>query len=214
MGPDEVSEIIRVWRDRYNALLTRPEIRAAVVFKNFGALAGTSLLHTHSQVVAVPVYLPRMLRRLDVARRYFDDTGHCVYDDVIVAERDDGRRMVAEIGRFAAFAPFASQSPFETWIVPTTHQSSFASLGDEHLGDLAQILIRVLAAVRQACGDPDYNLVLLSAPANETSEAFLWHLRLLPKLSTPAGFELGSAMSINTMAPEDAAQTLREAVTD
>ena len=32
---------------------------------------------------------------------------------------------------------------------------------------------------------------------------------ILPKLATPAGFEIGSAMSINPVAPEDAAEALR-----
>jgi UDPglucose--hexose-1-phosphate uridylyltransferase len=153
-----------------------------------------------------------MLRRLDVARRYFDDTGRCVYDDVVAAERETRARIVAEVGRFAAFTPFASQSPFETWIAPTLHEPSFGNLADEDLPDFAELLVRVLAAIRRACGDPDYNLVVYSAPANEAVEAFLWHVRVLPKLSTPAGFELGSGMSINTMAPEDAAGSLREAM--
>jgi len=34
----------------------------------------------------------------------------------------------------------------------------------------------------------------------------------VPKLSTQAGFELGSAMSINTVLPEDAATSLRNAL--
>jgi galactose-1-phosphate uridylyltransferase len=37
-------------------------------------------------------------------------------------------------------------------------------------------------------------------------------LKLIPKLSTPAGFEMGSAMSINTVPPEDAATRLRVAL--
>jgi UDPglucose--hexose-1-phosphate uridylyltransferase len=212
MDQEEVAEVIEVWRSRYRDLIARPEVRAVVVFKNFGPLAGTSLTHPHSQVVATPVFLPRLLRRLDVATRYFDENGVCVYDDVIAAEREVRLRVVDECGSFIALAPFAANSPYETWVLPSFHQGSFGDLSDEEIDDLACILIRTFTAIRRACGDPDFNLVLYSAPTNgHTDEVFHWHIKILPKLATPAGFEIGSAMSINVVAPEDAADALRRA---
>jgi UDPglucose--hexose-1-phosphate uridylyltransferase len=212
MSADEVARVIWVWRGRYRSLITVPETRAVVVFKNFGPLAGTSLVHPHSQVVATPVFLPRLLRRLDVATRYFDENGVCVYDDVLAAEREVRLRIVDECGGFLAFEPFASNSPYETWVLPTFHQGSFGDLADEEVDDLACVLTRTLTALRRACGDPDFNLVLYSAPTNgHTDEVFHWHIKIIPKLATPAGFEIGSAMSINTVLPEDAAEALRRA---
>lgn len=212
MTQAHVAEIVEMWRTRYRALIARPEVRAVVVFKNFGPLAGTSLAHPHSQVVATPVFLPRLLRRLDVATRYFDENGVCVYDDVIAAERDARLRIVDECGGFLALEPFASNSPYETWVIPSFHQGSFGDLADEEVDDLACVLTRTLTAIRRACGDPDFNLVLYSAPTNgHTDEVFHWHIKILPKIATPAGFEIGSAMSINTVLPEDAAETLRAA---
>jgi len=210
----EVAGVVWVWRERYRSLIARTDVRAVVVFKNFGVLAGTSLTHAHSQIVATPVFLPRLLRRLDVATRYFDENGGCVYDDVIAAERRAGERLVEEYGGFVAFEPWAAQSPFETWIAPTFHQGSFGDLADEEVDDLAGILIRTLSAVRRACGDPDFNLVMYSAPTNggHAEEVFHWHLKLIPRIATQAGFEIGSAMSINTVAPEDAAALLRAAL--
>jgi len=213
MSTDEGVQAITAWRARYRLLLERPDIRAAVVFKNFGRSAGASLTHPHSQIVASPVFLPRLLRRLDAATRYADENGSCVYDDVVAAERGAGHRMVDEKGRFVAFSPFASQSPYETWIVPTVHGSSLGRLHDDDLPALADILIRVLGAIRKVCGDPDLNFVVYSAETDGRANAvFCWHIKILPKLSTPAGFELSSAMNINTVAPEDAARELREAL--
>jgi UDPglucose--hexose-1-phosphate uridylyltransferase len=212
MTVEEVGLVVRMWRTRYRALLARRWIRAVVVFKNFGPLAGTSLVHTHSQIVATPVNLPRLLRRLEVARRYTDEHGSCVYDDVLSVERDAGTRIVAE-GRFVALSPFAAGTPFETWIVPSEHQPDFGDLPDDAIEPLARVIRAVLAAIREACGDPDFNLVMFSAPFDGPSvRSFHWHIKILPKLSTPAGFELGSAMSINTMPPEDAAGALRAAL--
>jgi UDPglucose--hexose-1-phosphate uridylyltransferase len=213
MDEAQVALVLRTWRERYRALIKEHHVRAVVVFKNFGPLAGTSLIHTHSQIVATPVYLPRLLRRLDVATRYFDENGVCVYDDVVASEREAGDRVVEESGSFMAIEPWASNSPFETWILPTFHEGSFGEIDDGQAMDLARILIRTLAAVRKACGDPDFNLVMYSATnGSETDRAFHWHLKLVPKLSTPAGFEIGSAMGINVVPPEDAAARLRAAL--
>lgn len=212
MSQADVARVMHVWRTRYRELIRRPHIRAVVIFKNFGALAGTSLAHPHSQVVGTPVFLPRLLRRLDVATRYYDENGVCVYDDVIAAEKDAKSRIVDECGRFIAFEPFAAGSPFETWIAPSFHQGSFEDLADEDVDDLACILTHTLSAIRRACGDPDLNLVMYSAPINGHEVVFHWHIKILPKLSTPAGFEIGSAMSINTVPPEDAALALRGAL--
>ncbi|HEY7659745.1 MAG TPA: galactose-1-phosphate uridylyltransferase [Actinomycetota bacterium] len=214
LDPADVSLVVRVWLERYRTLIASPDVRAVVVFKNFGALAGTSLTHPHSQIVATPVFLPRLLRRLNVASRYYDENGVCVYDDVIAAEQTAADRIVLEQGGFVAFEPWAAQSPFETWIAPTFHQGSFGDLADEHVDDLAEILVRTLTALRGAAGDPDFNLVLYSAPTNgwDSDRVFHWHLKLIPRISTQAGFEIGSAMSINTLAPEDAAEALRAAL--
>jgi UDPglucose--hexose-1-phosphate uridylyltransferase len=213
MSLDRLTRVIRVWRDRYVALKADPTTKGVVVFKNFGERAGTSLIHPHSQIVATPVFPPDSLRRYAVATRYYDDTGHCVYDDLLEAEIQRGDRLVSRVDGFAAVAPFAARVPFETWIMPLRHQTSFGQLEDDLLPALAEILRGILGALRRVAGDPDFNVVVLSAPSHEEWKPFfLWHLRILPRLATAAGFELGSGMYINTVAPEASAQLLREAM--
>jgi len=57
----------------------------------------------------------------------------------------------------------------------------------------------------------DLNLTIDDVPRGDADkEYFRWHVRILPRLSTPAGFEMGSGMSINTVLPEKAAAFLRE----
>jgi UDPglucose--hexose-1-phosphate uridylyltransferase len=61
--------------------------------------------------------------------------------------------------------------------------------------------------------DPDYNLIIQSAPpGDEKQQYFVWHIRILPRLATPAGFELATGMEINTAMPEQTAEILRSAV--
>ena len=212
MRPADVARVIAVWRRRYRDLMDHPEIRAVVVFKNYGPLAGTSLPHAHSQIVAAPVFLPRLLRRLDVATHYFNDHESCVYDDVLAGELEAKERLVYENEGFVAFEPFASASPFETWILPRRHGSSFGGLRDDELDLLAAALLGVTRALSAAHQDPDWNLIVYSAPTESHEGVFHWHIKIVPRLTTAAGFELGSGMGINTVAPEDAAAALRHAI--
>ncbi|MGH2723184.1 MAG: galactose-1-phosphate uridylyltransferase [Actinomycetota bacterium] len=214
MSATRVASVIAIWRERYRAMKQDPAVKAVIVFKNFGERAGTSLVHPHSQILATPVFPPESLHRYAVATRYFDDTGHCVYVDLFEQERGAGIRVISETDEFLAVAPFAAAVPYETWIAPRAHETSFDRLDDDRIPALAELLIEILGALRRAAGDPDYNLILQSAPAMEELKPFFqWHLRLLPRTSTPAGFELGTGMSINTVPPEESARLLREALT-
>lgn len=213
METERLAKALGVWRDRYAALRDLPWVKSVILFRNFGARAGTSLPHPHSQILATPVFAPDALRRYSVATRYYDDTGHCVYDDLRDAELTAGERVVLESEGFVSVAPFASRNPYETWILPRTHRASFGEVPDDELAGLARALGGVLHGLRTGAGDPDYNLIVQSAPAHEEGKPFfLWHLQLFPRTTTPAGFELGSGMSINPMAPERAAETLRDAI--
>jgi UDPglucose--hexose-1-phosphate uridylyltransferase len=80
-----------------------------------------------------------------------------------------------------------------------------------HLSELADVLKRTLTALDDALGDPDFNYIIHSAtPEDETKHYFLWHIQILPRVTTIAGFELGSGIFINTILPEDAAIHLKK----
>ena len=57
------------------------------------------------------------------------------------------------------------------------------------------------------------SLIVQSVPSgDEHLEYFVWHLRIVRRVATPAGFELGSGMAVNPSCPEVTAALLREAV--
>lgn len=210
MSPEHVLRILRAYRERQRRLSEDPRVRFVVIFRNHGERAGTSLAHPHSQLVATPVVPALIRRKHETAERYFDDTGSCIYNDVRDAELSDGARIIEDTTAFTVFAPFASRSPFEMLIVPRSIRASFALTTDEELESLSRILRRSLRRLRQCCGDVDYNYVIHSCPRkDEDEEYYLWHIQILPRISQPAGFEIGSGMYINTVAPEVAAEQLR-----
>jgi UDPglucose--hexose-1-phosphate uridylyltransferase len=95
--------------------------------------------------------------------------------------------------------------------VPRHSQPSFLSVEPRQMRSLSEILKTTLLKLYTGLDNPDFNLTIDDVSrGDEDKEYFRWHLRILPRLSTPAGFELGSGMSINTVLPEDAAAFLRE----
>ncbi len=207
---DQIVRILSMMQERYIDLMRDSRFQAVVIFKNHGEGAGTSLAHPHCQLIATPV-APRMLRhKLAIATQYFDQTGRCLYCDLMGHELEAQERVLVENEHFVAVLPYASHVPFETWISPRQRQSSFRWLDPALQKPLACVLKDVLSRLHFGLGNPNYNLTINTSPrGEEDSEYFSWHIQILPRLTTPAGFELGSGMSINTMLPEDATSFLR-----
>jgi UDPglucose--hexose-1-phosphate uridylyltransferase len=207
----QIEQVLRTAQARYVDLLRDSRFQTVVIFKNHGEGAGTSLRHPHWQIIATPI-VPRMLRlKYAVATDYFDITGCCLYCDKVQEEMRHQKRVLTINDRFVALNPFASHLPFETWIFPLEHQASFGQLAAERFPALAAILKTVLLKLHRGLDNPDFNLTIdTAARGDEDKPYFSWHIRILPRLTTPAGFELGSGMSINTVLPEDAAEFLRK----
>jgi UDPglucose--hexose-1-phosphate uridylyltransferase len=211
MTTNEVELVLQASHERYCALKQDPQVKSIVLFKNHGERAGTSLIHPHSQIVGTPVAPLLIRKKYEVAISHFDDTGRCLYRDLVDAERSATIRLLFESTRFVVFHPFASRVPFETWIAPKYEETTFGLVEPGHLAELADVLRRTLKTLDDALGNPDFNYILHSAPPeDESKHYFLWHIQILPRLTTIAGFELGSGIFINTILPEDAATHLKK----
>jgi len=207
----QVEEVLLAYRERYLALREDPRIKLIIIFKNHGEAAGTSLEHTHSQIVGTAVVPSNIRKKLDEAARYYDDHGRCVYCDSIQEELNFKKRIVMDTEKFVVLQPFASRVPFETWIVPKEHQASFGLISIDDSKRFAKVLKTTLLKLYTKLNDPNYNYVIHTAPVKDEQEDYYhWHLQIIPRLTTPAGFEMGSGIYINVSFPEETAQFLRE----
>lgn len=207
---EEVEAVIETYHQRHHDILKKQELDMIIIFKNHGKMAGTSLMHPHSQVVAANM-VPQTIRRLEEeAERYNDRWGCCVYCDILKYEKEEGVRLVLENDSFVVFVPFAAKAPFEIWIVPKRHKADFGSVTDIEKRDFAEALRSTLGRLDERLGDPDYNYVINTATRHKFDVPYLhWHLRIRPRLTTIAGFEIGSGMNVNPSMPEDDARFLR-----
>lgn len=210
---EQIDWVLRSLQVRFQDLMHDTRFQTILMFKNQGERAGTSLRHPHWQLVASPI-VPRRLRlKYEVATEYFDIEGECLYCVLLQEELELKERIVAANEQFVAFVPYAASRPFETWILPRFHQPSFGHIDPATFRPLAELLKKTLLALHNSLEIPDYNLVVQScARGDEDKSYFLWHIEILPRLTTAAGLELGSGMFINPVRPEEAAEFLRSAV--
>ncbi|OPY58976.1 MAG: Galactose-1-phosphate uridylyltransferase [Pelotomaculum sp. PtaU1.Bin035] len=207
----QVEEVIWAWRDRSLDLRKDSRLKYIQIFKNTGPVAGASLEHTHSQLIATPLVPVDVIQELEGTREYSSRQGSCVFCDMIGQEIAERERIIYESSHFLSFNPFASRFPFETWILPKGHQHDFGQVEEEKVRDLAKVLRTTLRKISVMIKNIPYNMVLHTSPVNMREERhYHWHLEIMPRLTIMAGFELGTGYFINPTSPEVAAQALRE----
>lgn len=209
----QIREVIRAWRDRTLDLRRDKRFRYIQIFKNHGGPAGASLDHPHSQIMSLPM-VPGVIReKLQRLAGHARATGQCLVCGMISQELQEQNRVVDANDSFLALAPFASRVPFETWIIPREHQPDFGQIREDQVAGLASLTRAVIGKIELALGSAPYNLMINTSPVNgdqEDQKHFHWHLEILPRLTTAAGFELGTGFYINPTPPEMAAHDLRE----
>ena len=207
---EEVELVLRAYRDRCLDLQKDPRFRYILIFKNYGVAAGASLEHPHSQLIALPVVPSRVLGEAKGAARHFEYTERCIFCDILKQEFTLKKLTVFDGGGWVAMAPFASRLPFETWILPKSHQGSYSSVSNDQLKSLALTTKTTLLKMKKALKDPPFNFMIHTLPLQAKEEnSFHWHLEIIPHLTEVSGFELGTGFYLNATPPELAAEVLR-----
>lgn len=206
-----VEEALFSFRDRMEDLKKDRRFQYALIFKNEGLAAGATLEHSHSQLIALPIVPIQVQEEIDGSRRHYDLKERCIFCDIIRQEMQTRARIVAETPLFVALAPFAPRFPFETWLLPKRHISSYAASTNDDFRDLAVLLQDMLRRLDRALSFPPYNFVIHTSPfRDEANEYYHWHIEIMPKLTNVAGFEWGSGFYMNPTPPEEAAKFLRD----
>jgi UDPglucose--hexose-1-phosphate uridylyltransferase len=204
LSEERFAGAVETWRERMRAHADAAYVQLVV---NEGAGAGASLPHTHAQLYALPFVPAAVARERERAGAYAErTTGGGLLADVLVEEVRRRERLVAIDDEAALICPWASRSPYELRIVPRTPAASFAD--DTAGAAMLRNALRLLA--EHFDGPPELNLWIRTAPHG--TEHFHWHVDIAPRLTTKAGFELGTGVDINIYPPERAAADLREAL--
>jgi UDPglucose--hexose-1-phosphate uridylyltransferase len=206
-----VEDVLWAYYFRLTDLKKDIRLKYVLIFKNEGEIAGASLEHSHTQLIALPIVPTSVKEEIETSKKYFESKERCLLCDIVNQELDYGKRVIYENAKYVALAPFAPREPFETWILPKRHESSFVP-SDKSFSGLAEMLQRVLKQLDKALDTPPYNFILHTSPfKDEINDYYHWHIEIVPKLTRMAGFEWGSGFFINPTPPEEAARFMREA---
>lgn len=219
----QIELVLRALKERIIDLRKDTRFRYILVFKNHGQAAGTSLYHSHCQLIATPVTPIYVREKLMGAKQYYTRKERCIFCDITMQELSMGERIVCENEDFVVMSPYASRFPFELMLIPRYHSFEFSETPDDKLAKLAQILKETLQRLKITLNDPPFNFVLHTAPNiiprpghpeywGSIRYDFHWHLEIIPRVTHVAGFEWGTGFYINPTPPEEATKYLREVV--
>ena len=211
MSREHLLALLKLYRERLEHLASYPGIRHVQLVRNVGRAAGAGFTHPHALLLALPVTNRWLSEERAAAGEHFARHHRCLFCDVLEAELENRARLISHNEAFLAFAPYASKTPFEVWILPREHKSAFAGVTANTLPLLGDILRSILGAINSALNHPPYNMILHTLPASGDAE-YHWHMKLLPRLTAQTGFDWGSGFYVNPTPPEDAARFLREAL--
>ena len=212
-GHAVIAEMLRLSRDAVAEATAAGHTQYLQVLQNWGTQAGARTNHLCLDLYDLPQVPHRVGEEIGGAARFLIRERECPYCRAVRLEPERRDRIVHEDAFAVAFAPFASRSPFEVWIVPRRHEADFGRATDADVDALAGVLRSVLRRL-SVLDDPPYNLVLHTAPLNErVDQTYHWHWEVHPRLREVAGLELGTGLPVNPVAPEEAVEELLRAST-
>ncbi|MBI2651836.1 galactose-1-phosphate uridylyltransferase [Candidatus Woesearchaeota archaeon] len=195
----QIRELLEVCKVRIKELNKLKGIKYVEIFKNHGEDAGTSLVHSHTQVVALP-QIPSLVT--EEAKASIKNR-KCLYCDIIKIEAKS-KRKIFETKNVIAFAPFASRFNYEAWIFVKKHKKTMEELEENEIEDLALALKKILVKLKKI--NASYNFFIHYSPIGEDLH---FHIEVTPRIATWGGFEISTDAVINSVLPEDAARFYR-----
>jgi UDPglucose--hexose-1-phosphate uridylyltransferase len=204
-------DVWTICRQRLEMLAGRGDLAWATIFKNSGPQAGASLEHLHSQLVGLDFVPQVVAAEVAAAIR----SPH-LFRDLIAAAEQTGR-IVAEQADLVLLVPPAPRQPFEAWILPRTPEPYFHATGPARVAAIADLTQSFVTRLERLVPGADFNWWLHQLPfaphASDARDTWHWHLEILPRLSSFAGFELATGCHITTLPPDESAALLIRAGT-
>lgn len=219
----EVEQFLRLAAMRIQDLKRDGRLKYVSIFKNHGERAGAEFDHAVSQLTATTFVPRRVLYELRSGRDYYETKERCVFCDILAQEERQNLRVLEMRGDFVALCPYAPRVPYETWILPRTHEAAYERTANSrmsNLADLAALLRHTLQRIRTVAGA--FHLVLHTSPntlnPSETlgywktlDDDYHWHIEILPILEAKGRSYTFKETYYSPVTSETAVKRLREA---
>jgi UDPglucose--hexose-1-phosphate uridylyltransferase len=213
----QVVALLETLREEYRELSRHQGIEHVLMFENKGEAVGVSNPHPHCQIYATNFVFKTIENEVEASMAHAREHGRALFQDVIAAEEQDGRRMLVRRGSALSFVPYFARYPYETYVAPRATHASLATLSSAELVELAAVLQETLIRLENLWRmSLPYVMVLHQAPVRTPAGArFHFHIEIHPPLRKPgllkylAGPEIGGGNFLNDTSPEEKAAELQ-----
>jgi UDPglucose--hexose-1-phosphate uridylyltransferase len=219
----EIAQFLQLIAQRIQDLKGDGRFKYICIFKDHGTSAGQEFEHPTSQLTATTFVPRRVLYELRASREYFASKERCVFCDILMQESKQEVRVVESRGDFMALGPYAPRVPYETWILPRTHEAAFERMGLNRpvlMQDLGALLRRTLQRIRTLT--EDFHMVLHTSPNSlrgseslgywkTLDDDYHWHIEIMPVLPGKSRSYTFKEVYYSPISSETAMRRLREA---
>jgi UDPglucose--hexose-1-phosphate uridylyltransferase len=207
---EQWGNVLVVIQDRVRWLYTQKSVSYVSIYVNNGVSAGAQVIHPHLNIVTFSTIPPVIDMEAEGSHRFMNENGTCPACSIIGVE-SSGPRQVLATDSFLAFCPWAPTYPYEFWIYPKRHITSFSKITQKEINDLALMLRATLGGMSKGLKDPPFNLAFHLSPEKKNSRLIHWHIEVYPQMNTWSGLERGFGVFVNPVGPEKSAEILGSA---
>lgn len=220
LSDENMSVLADTWAQCFSDIKSDEKIKYVFIFENRGDAVGVTMPHPHGQVYGYSVIPKKIELEAQSASEHFDETGRCLYCDMLKEEIAFKERVIFSNEYFTVFLPFFSEYPYGVYIFANRHVDSIDELTADERAMLGM-------TVKQTAGMLDslfgyrfpYMMCMHNAPVNSGDYSEKWHfhieffppMRAADKQKFNASSETGVWAHCNPTAPEEKAQELRKA---
>ena len=207
IDPEQWSNVLVVVQDRLRWLYTQKGVTYVSIYGDQGEEAGNKNPHPHLNLITFSTIPPVIESEAEASHKILNEKGVCVMCQTINAETGSARQVLQTEG-FIAFCPWSPSYPYEFWITPKKHTTSFSKITQKEINDLSLILRATLGGLSKTVKNVSYNLVFHLSPEKKNSRQIHWHIEIYPITKAWSGLERGYGVFLNDVSPEQAAEKL------
>ncbi|NUN11202.1 DUF4931 domain-containing protein [Candidatus Micrarchaeota archaeon] len=183
--------VFKAWKNRFSELSKKKGVRSVFLFKNHGKLAGASIPHEHSQIIALP-FLPSLIEseyaHFDLHPGFYDS----LLKDAVL-ENKFFALVPAKYGRF----------PHEFWVISKKKKRNLLELSDEEGLALVQLLQKGVSKLWSFCQD------YIFAFHQRIDGDFRLHVEVYPRSNVWAGLEYGAGVIVRSTSTKQTRKLLK-----
>ena len=204
---EQWSSVLVVVQDRLRWLYTQKGVTYVSIFVNHGKESGADVQHSHINMVSFSTLPPRIEEEAESSHKILNEKGVCPMCQAVNTETT-GPRQILQTEGFIAFCPWAPSYPYEFWICPKKHATSFSKITQKEINDVSLILRATLGGLSKEVKDVSFNLAFHLSPEKKNSRQIHWHIEVYPITGSWSGLERGYNVFLNTTSPENSAKLL------